>query len=231
MLYTPEKITRTSFVERVIERMKALSLSITQVALQTNIKESTLKNILYKTTEVSRPTIIALASVLQTTVEFLVTGSYAENDSDSLSLSVQTPEGLARALGIVTGGIAHATLDPPFNTIPLPKKVLERYNIAPESIRAVSINTQSLAPSLTQNDVALVDISATNLSEGVFIICIRDSVIIRHVSPVTKGFAFSSTSALVYGTTINVDSETGELSDPDVKIVGRIFSKLGIRDL
>lgn len=231
MIYTPEKVTHSSFIERVIERMKVLGLTTTQVALQADIKEATFKNILYKNTEVGRSTLIMLASVLQTTVEYLSTGVHTDSDSDSVSLAVLSPEGLARSLEIIHESENSAAIEPTFHSIPLPRKALDRYNILPEYVRAVSINTQSLAPTLSQNDVALVDIGCKKFSEGVFIICIRDSVIIRHVSPVSKGFAFSSTNAHIYGTTASVDTETGDLTDPHIKIVGRIFSKILIRDI
>jgi hypothetical protein len=231
MHYTPENIKHSSFVERVFERMKTMDYTTTQVSLYSNIKESTLKNILYKATEVSRLGLIELARALQTSVEFLATGSQAESDSDCISLAIQTPESLAVALGTIPQSVLNSSTEPPFSTLPLPKRVLLRYNVLPENIRAISINSQSLVPTLTQNDIALVDISMTRLSEGVYVIAIRDSVIIRHVSPVSKGFAFTSTNAHIYGTTVNVDPDTFALNDPDIKVVGKIFLKMGIRDL
>lgn len=233
MLYANEQTSHKSFCERVIERMKSLEFTLTQISLKSGIPETKLKNTLYKNIDLPREFLIKLAQALETSVEYLATGSPAASDvsASTLSLSIQTPERLARALDIVPRATSNVSPEPPFQSIPLPKRILERYNVAAENVRAVSINTQALAPTLTQNDVALVDISSTDLTEGVYILAIRNSVIIRNVSPISKGFALSCTNAHIFGTTINTVPETGDLADPDVKVIGKIFCKMGMTDL
>lgn len=232
MLYAPEQVSHAAFVERLQGRMEAMGLSVPSLSLRSGLKEAQIKNIIYKETEPNRAAVISLAQALQTTVEFLTTGAHASKDADSVSLTVQTPEALAISLGIIANlsdeGVAH---DPRIPSLPIPKRVISLFSVKPENVRAISINTEALSPTLTQQDVALIDIGVKRLVEGIFLIAIRDSVIIRYVSPVARGFTLSSTSAHVFGTTVYVDNETGNLEDPEIKIIGKVFSAVSMRHL
>ncbi|WP_237046857.1 XRE family transcriptional regulator [Aquipseudomonas alcaligenes] len=231
MLYAAEQITPIAFKERLAERMKELDVSIPQLSIRTGISEAMLKNILYKNSDTGRANLILLATALKTTVEYLATGVQAGSETDALSLKVLTPEELAVALGIISSGANHAAMDSRLESLPIPRRMLSQYSVMPENVRAVAINTESLSPTLTQQDVALVDISSTQLVEGVFLLAIRDAVILRFVSPVTRGFTLSASNTHIYGTTINVDPDTGMLETPDTKVIGKVFCAISVRNL
>lgn len=232
MLYAPEQVSHAAFVERVQARMIALNLSLPTLSLRSGLKEAQLKNILYKATEPNRSAVVNLAQALQTTVEFLTTGAHAIKDDDSVSLTVQTPEALAISLDLISDATnGSASVDARITSLPMPKRVISLYAVKPENVRAISINTEALNPTLTQQDIALIDIGTTRLTEGIFLLAIRDSVVLRWASPVSSGFALTATSAHIYGAVLEIDPDTGKYLDPAVKVIGKVFCAINMRNL
>lgn len=223
MLYPAEQLTHEAFVLRVTERMKILNMNTRQLAAAAGISESFLKNRLYKHTEIGRMDLIALASALRTSVEYLATGSEVGERESIVTLVVQSPEGLAASLNIIPADVVSPSMAPPLATVPLPRGAISRFNVAAANIRAVVVNSETLTPTLVQGDIALVDISSTRLAEGIFFIAFRDSVVMRFVSPIAKGFSLASSCPHIFGTTVNVDQNDGVIEDTGIKVIGRVF--------
>lgn len=231
MLYLKEQATHEAFVERTKARAKALGLSIPQLAQAAEIKEVTLKNMLYKKVEIGRGALITLASALDCSVEFLATGVSTGNDGETISIIVQTPEDLARSLSLIPNQKSQASPELEISNLPLPVSIVKRFGVLPENIRAVMTNNESLSPTLSRGDTLLVDIGTTRLCEGIFIIAVRDSVVVRFASPVAKGFTLASSSPHVYGTTVSVNEETGDINEPHIKIIGRAVGAVILKGL
>jgi hypothetical protein len=233
MFYSKEKSTHDAFVERVRERAKALGLSNADVAAAAEIKDDTFKNMIYKGVEIGRGALVSLAGALNCSVEYLATGGYSASDieSGSITLSVQTPEALARSLNKIAQLKRNSEPLPSLGSFHLPKVELAKFGVSAENVRAVQIDSETLSPTLSRGDTALIDIGATCLSEGVFIIAIRDSVVIRFVSPISKGFSFASSSPHIYGTTVNVQQGSGDIDDPEITVIGKAFSVIAMKSL
>ena len=233
MYYQKDLTTHASFVERVTERMKVLGLSIPQAAQLSDIKEATLKNILYKDVEISRTALVSLAFALETTVEYLAAGSRtadAEGASDSVTLAVQAPEYLGFVEGFINTEPRPSDHVKSARTIPIPRKSLINEGVDPVHVRAVKVKNDRLKPDLDDGDVALVDISDRVLAEGFFVVAIRDAVVLRFASPSVRGFLLQAFSHHVGGTLVNMQAD-GTFSDPEIKVIGRIFSRISIQSL
>ncbi|MGH9878632.1 MAG: XRE family transcriptional regulator, partial [Nitrososphaerales archaeon] len=227
MIYSPDQITHKMFVSRVIERLKAIGMTVPALATKLEKSESTLKNMIYKGSEPTRDVLIQLAKALQTTVEYLVTGSEQDDDSGSLSLVVQTPENLAFIQGKIEVEPARPFKAGALKSIPIPPRMFSNFSVDTADVRAVVINTDAMKGQFNLGDTALVDVSQQVLNEGVYIIAIRNSVIIRRVSPVATGFALLASNPNISGTTVKVN-ESGDLQGGEIKIVGRIFCMMTI---
>ena len=231
MLYPPEQLTHEAFVNRVTERMKSLNVNTRQLAAAAGISESFLKNRLYKNTEIGRQDLISLASALRTSVEYLATGCEVGERESIVTLVVQSPEGLAASLNIIPTDVVTPSMAPPLATVPLPRAAVARFNVAAANIRAVVVNSETLTPTLTQGDIALVDISSTRLAEGVFFIAFRDSVVMRFVSPIAKGYSLASSCPHIFGTTVSVTEEDGLIEDSGIKVIGKVFGLVSMKAL
>jgi len=233
MYYQNDLTTHASFVQRVNERMKALQFSIPQVAQRSDIKEATLKNILYKDVEISRMALVNLAFALETTVEYLAAGSSsgdASDSTDSVTVAVQTIEGLGYVEGITQTQTTGSALGNAPRTISIPKNSLIAEGVDPANVRAVEVKNDRLKPDLDDGDVALVDISNKTLAEGFFVIAIRDAVVMRFASPSVRGFLLAAFSHHVGGTLVNMQPD-GTFSDPEIKVIGRVFSRISVQSL
>ncbi|AHZ73599.1 hypothetical protein OU5_P0347 (plasmid) [Pseudomonas mandelii JR-1] len=231
MQYSPEAVTHEAFVSRVQELMKRKDLSATKLAHLIEEAESTVKNMLYKGTSCPRERLIVLARALETTVEYLSTGSDVPETGDAVSLLVQTPENLAYTLNFIPHAPAEGGVDPVMKTLPIPLRLLSEYGLTPDRTRAVSVNTDAMAGVVGRNDIVLVDITRNSLDEGVFLIAMRNSVLIRQVSPVITGFALTSTNPNIMGTTVSVTPETGDLKSPDTIVIGKLVCKVSLSAL
>lgn len=217
-------------MKRVQERMELLDIKPKQLAQLINRNESTTKNIVYKGTECNRMTMILLAEALRTTVEFLATGALIADSDETFNLAIHTPESLAISQGFTEVKRTSRDSDLPIKSLPLPKRLIQSHGVDPERVRAMYINSDSLKGVLDQGDIALVDTDAKFLHEGCFLVCIRDSVIMRLVSPVSSGFAITTTNPNIVGTTVTVDP-AGALNSKGMAVVGKIFLRVNINRL
>ncbi|RJX72674.1 S24 family peptidase [Pseudomonas sp. LS-2] len=231
MQYSPEAITHEAFVSRVQDLMKRQDLSALKLSYLVNEAESTVKNMLYKGTSCPRERLIELARALETTVEYLSTGSDGPQTGDSVSLLVHTPENLAFTLNFLPSAPAEGGVDPVMKTLPIPLRLLGEYGLTPDRTRAVSVNTDAMAGVVGRNDIVLVDITKNSFDEGVFLIALRNSVLIRQVSPVATGFALTSTNPNIMGTTVNLTADTREPKNNDTIVIGKLVCKVSLSAL
>ncbi len=231
MQYAAEATTHHAFVTRVTELMKVQEISATKLAHLLEESESTVKNMLYKGTACTRERLVQLARVLGTTVEYLGTGSDTTKIDDSVSLMVQSPEQLAFTLGILVKEPPAIVVESVLRTLPMPLRLLCEYGLTPESTRAVLVNTDALKSVVSRNDIILVDISQKSLHEGVYLISIRDSVVLRQVSPVITGFALTSTNPNILGTTVPIDPETGLPKNADTRVIAKVVCRMSLSAL
>lgn len=230
MQYAAEATTHAAFVTRVTELMKVREISATKLAQLLEESESTVKNMLYKGTSCTRERLVQLARVLETTVEYLATGSDITK-ADDVSLMVQSPEQLAFTLGILAKEPPAIVVESVLRTLPMPLRLLSEYGLTPESTRAVLVNTDALKSVVSRNDIILVDISQKTLHEGVYLISIRDSVVLRQVSPVITGFALTSTNPNILGTTVPIDPETGLPKNAGTRVIAKVVCRMSLSAL
>ncbi|NWC84069.1 hypothetical protein HX798_27850 [Pseudomonas putida] len=239
MQYASEDISGEAFMKRVQERMKLLDIQPRQLAQAIGRNESTTKNIVYKGSECNRLTLILLAKALHTTVEYLATGALIADAEETITLTIHTPEALAISQGYTEVRRTSRDSDLPIKSLPLPKRLIQSHGVDPEKVRAMYVNSDALQGTLDQGDIALVDTATTFLHEGCFLICIRDTVIMRLASPVTSGFALTSTNLNIVGTTVTVDQagemnstyQVGGMNSKGMAIVGKIFLRVNMNRL
>jgi plasmid maintenance system antidote protein VapI len=231
MQYAAEATSHQAFVTRVSELMKTREMSATKLSQLLEESESTVKNMLYKGTACTRERLIQLARVLETTVEYLGTGSELTLSDDSASLLVQSPEQLAFTLGVLSVEPPAIVVESVLRTLPMPLRLLSEYGLTPESTRAVLVNTDALKTVISRNDIILVDISQKTLHEGVYLISIRDSVVLRQVSPVITGFALTSTNPNILGTTVPIDPQTGLPKNGDTRVIAKVVCRMSFSAL
>lgn len=231
MQYASEDISVDAFMKRVQERMELLDIKPRQLAQLINRNESTTKNLVYKGSECNRLTLILLAKALRTTVEYLATGALIADDAEeTFTLTIHTPESLAISQGYNEVRRTSRDSDLPIKSLPLPKRLIQSHGVDPEKVRAMYINSDALQGTLDQGNIALVDTATTFLHEGCFLICIRDTVIMRLASPVSSGFALTSTNVNIVGTTVTVD-QAGAMNSKGMAVVGKIFLRINMNRL
>ncbi|HBN7932912.1 helix-turn-helix domain-containing protein [Pseudomonas aeruginosa] len=227
MQYASEDISVEAFQKRVQERMELLDIKPKQLAQLISKNESTLKNVIYKSTECNRTMLIQLARALQTTVEYLATGALIADADETINLAVYTPESLAISQGFSEVQRTSRDSDLPIRSLPLPKRLIQSYGVDPDKVRAVYINSDALSKILDPGNIALVDTDTKFLHEGSFLICFRNTVIMRLASPVTSGFALSATNGNIVGTAVTVD-QNGMLSNKGMSVIGKIFLRVNL---
>ncbi len=230
MQYASEDISVDAFMKRVQERMELLDIKPKQLAQLISRNESTTKNIVYKGSECNRLTLILLAKALRTTVEYLATGALIADAEETITLTIHTPESLAISQGFADVRRTSRDSDLPIKSLPLPKRLIQSHGVNPEKARAMYINSDALQGTLDQGSIALVDTDTKFLHEGCFLICIRDTVIMRLASPVSSGFALTSTNVNIVGTTVTLDS-TGAMNSKGTAVVGKIFLRISMNRL
>lgn len=230
MQYASEDISVEAFQKRVQERMELLDIKPKQLAHLINKNESTLKNVVYKGTECNRTMLIHLARALQTTVEYLATGALIADADETINLAIHTPESLAISQGFCDVNRTSKDSDLPIRSLPLPKRLIQSHGVDPDKVRAVYINSDALLGTLDQGNVALVDTETKFLHEGCFLICFRNTVIMRLASPIATGFALTTTNGNIVGTTVTVDQH-GMLNTKGMSVIGKIFLKVNMSRL
>lgn len=230
MQYASEDISVDAFMKRVQGRMELLDIKPKQLAQLINRNESTTKNIVYKGSECNRVTLILMAKALRTTVEFLATGALIADAVETITMTVHTPESLAISQGFEGVRRTIRDSDLPIKSLPLPKRLIQSHGVDPEKVRAMYINSDALQGTLDQGNIALVDTDTRFLHEGCFLICVRDTVIMRLASPVSSGFALTSTNVNIVGTTVTVDA-AGAMISKGMAVVGKIFLRINMNRL
>ncbi|KSQ21789.1 transcriptional regulator [Pseudomonas aeruginosa] len=230
MQYASEDISVEAFQKRVQERMELLDIKPKQLAQLINKNESTLKNVIYKSTECNRTMLIHLARALQTTVEYLATGALIADADETINLAIHTPESLAISQGFSDVNRTSRDSDLPIKSLPLPKRLIQSHGVDPDKVRAVYINSDALLGTLDQGNIALIDTETKFLHEGCFLICFRNTVIMRLASPIASGFALTTTNGNIVGTTVAVD-QNGTLNTKGMSVIGKIFLRVNMSRL
>lgn len=229
MLYPADQVTHSAFVHRVEALMRNAGLSVPALAQLSQIPESTLKNCLYKDTEAKRTLLIRLAQSLKTTVEYLATGSEVggEAESNSVSVPVYSMEGLAVSLGLIQGNPNSSASYDPIAVFPLPRGFLTSNGVTADSCKIVVVDSDVMSPDIRAGQRVFVDTTPQPLREGVFFIRIRNSVVLRRVTPITSGFTLTASNANIPGTTLLADDYNNP-STEGFGVVARVFMAINL---
>ena len=226
MKYLGDQITHEAFCNRVTELIERTGQSIHGLASVMGVPDSVLKNPLYKGTEPKRSLLIKLAEGLNTNVEYLVTGSdIAGGTEGTISIPVHTTESLAASLGLISTPIDQTDYNTlPFKSIPLQRIFLEGIGVKPDNCRMVVVGNDSMSPALRPGQYILVDASPDpSLREGIFIVKIKNSVVLRRATPIATGYILTADNSNIPGTSIPVDENNKPLESGSSAIVARVF--------
>ncbi len=231
MHYTPEATSHEAFVTRVKDLMDARGLSVQKLALALNENEGTTKNMLYRGTSCNRERLVALAGALGSTVEYLATGvGEPDQTSESVTLIVRSLRELAYEKGLLREKPDFASEGTFLRTFPLPLQLLQRYGISPGNARAARVDTDAMEPYIKPDEIVVVDIADTTLTEGNFILTHHGSVIVRSVSPVSDLMSFNVANVRYSGMAFSPEElASGEARVP--KVVGRVRFKISTTSL
>jgi len=231
MHYTPEATSHDAFVTRVKDLMDIRGLSVQKLALALEESEATTKNMLYRGTSCNRERLVALAGALGCSVEYLATGiGEPDNSFESVSLIVRSLRELAFEKGLLEERPEVDTQASFLRTFPIPLQLLAQYGISPANARAARVDTDAMEPYIARNEIVVVDIADTELTEGNFVLALLGSVVVRSVSPVGDRFVFTVANPRYPGMSFTPE----RLANPEgrvPKVVGRVRFKISTTSL
>ncbi|UUW74155.1 XRE family transcriptional regulator [Pseudomonas oryzihabitans] len=226
MHYTPDAISHEAFVRRVEALRKDRGINVPKLAALLGEAESTIKNMLYKKTTPNRDRLVAMATVLDTTVEYLATGyGPADHQEGSpVSLIVRSLHELAQEQGFFPADEISRPISSHLTSLTLPLPYIQQYGLSAQHTRAAQVENDVMAPFVERGMTILIDVADRKPSEGLFIVVHHGSALIRNVSLTNAGFMLMTSQEM--HTAIKLDIGPSDPTDPlQPRLLGRVKAK------
>ena len=178
--------------------------------------------------EIPMQFVAALARHAELPVEWLVLGRETERKPPLVHVTPDAPAGdstdvLIRRLAFrASAGRGNLILDEDAGHLRFPRSILQRIGVTPHNARMLEASGQSMAPTINDGDLMVVDISASEITDGnIYLFSIGNEVFVKRLRRSASALMMSSDNRDLFPAEEPVPTELPLRIYGRVKWVGR----------